>query len=473
MADVDPTKLQRAAELGLVSPEIAHSFKQRMGDPGLLMGKAPVNASVMPDQAAEPQVAPVSLRAQEEVVPVGALAGDTLPQADTRQMASMGGAPDFGLSGAFAKQKRGVDVVAKAGEQQLSEQAKAIETAQREAKRLADAQLVEQAEQEKRQAEELQKLKDLQTQYSTAKVDPKRLWSNMSTGDKILAGISMAFGALGAGSNGGVNTAVKVIESAIDRDLKLQEDEIGRKRDAVTVQSGIIAEMRQQFKDKDLANTAARMAIMEQMKLQVDGLAAKFGSQKVKGEAMQLNGALDQKLAEAQATFQKQYASVAAAQRLAGGKASAAEIAMLPQDIRDRAVTMPNGQSALVNTPDDAKRVKESIIAYNSAVGTLAEITKLQKDAGSAFLPKSEAKEKYATLVNELMFAYKTMKQTGALDKGTQEVFDRLIGDPGSLFQGAASAKLQTLRQGLERDLKAELAQRVPGYKAVNYKEAK
>jgi ribosome biogenesis SPOUT family RNA methylase Rps3 len=324
MADVDPTKLQRAAELGLVSPEIASSFRSRMGDPSLLMGKAPVNASVMPDQAAEPQVTPVSLRAQEEVVPAGALAGDALPQADTRQMASMSGAPDLGLSGAFAQQKRGVDVVAKAGEQQLSEQAKAIDTAQREAKRLADAQLVEQAEQEKRQAEELQKLKDLQTQYSTAKVDPKRLWSNMSTGDKILAGISMAFGALGAGSNGGVNTAVKVIESAIDRDLKLQEDEIGRKRDAVTVQSGIIAEMRQQFKDKDLANTAARMAIMEQMKLQVDGIAAKFGSQKVKGEAMQLRGALDQKLAEAQATFQKQYASVAAAQRLAGGKASAA-----------------------------------------------------------------------------------------------------------------------------------------------------
>jgi hypothetical protein len=473
MADVDPTKLQRAAELGLVSPEIAHSFKQRMGDPGLLMGKAPVNASVMPEKAAEPQVAPVSLRAQEEVVPVGALAGDTLPQADTRQMASMGGAPDLGLSGAFAKQKRGVDVVAKAGEQQLLEQTKAIETAQREAKRLADAQLVEQADQEKRQAEELQKLKDLQTQYSTAKVDPKRLWSNMSTGDKILAGISMAFGALGAGSNGGVNTAVKVIESAIDRDLKLQEDEIGRKRDAVTVQSGIIAEMRQQFKDKDLANTAARMAIMEQMKLQVDGLAAKFGSQKVKGEAMQLNGALDQKLAEAQATFQKQYASVAAAQRLAGGKASAAEIAMLPEDQRDRAVVLPGGQTALTYTKDDAKRVKEAVGSYQSAVGTINEIMKLQKDAGSAFLPKSEAKEKYATLVNELMFAYKTMKQTGALDKGTQEVFDRLIGDPGSLFQGAASAKLQTLRQGLERDLKAELAQRVPGYKAVNYKEAK
>jgi len=57
---------------------------------------------------------------------------------------------------------------------------------------------------------------------SLGRVDPNKFWNERSTGDKILAGISIFLGGLGAGA-GGQNTALKIIDDAIARDINAQE----------------------------------------------------------------------------------------------------------------------------------------------------------------------------------------------------------------------------------------------------------
>lgn len=56
-----------------------------------------------------------------------------------------------------------------------------------------------------------------------AKIDPNRMWTNKSVGDKILASIAIALGGIGAGLTGGKNTALELLQREIDRDIEAQK----------------------------------------------------------------------------------------------------------------------------------------------------------------------------------------------------------------------------------------------------------
>lgn len=93
-------------------------------------------------------------------------------------------------------------------------------------------------------------------EFSNSKVDSNRLWANSSTGNKILAGVSLALGALGAGFNGGKNNSVDIIERAIDRDIEEQKANIANKGQAAQQARGAYAE----FLNKTGDERASRLA---------------------------------------------------------------------------------------------------------------------------------------------------------------------------------------------------------------------
>lgn len=69
-------------------------------------------------------------------------------------------------------------------------------------------------------------------------LDPQRFWNNMSLGGKIVAALSMFLGGYAAGMTGGRNSALEIIQGAVDKDLdaqkqqrKLELDEIEAKRE--------------------------------------------------------------------------------------------------------------------------------------------------------------------------------------------------------------------------------------------------
>lgn len=57
-----------------------------------------------------------------------------------------------------------------------------------------------------------------------SKVDPNRLWSNASTGQKIMASIGIMLSGMGAGANG-QNMAAQTLNNAINRDIGQQQNE--------------------------------------------------------------------------------------------------------------------------------------------------------------------------------------------------------------------------------------------------------
>lgn len=73
---------------------------------------------------------------------------------------------------------------------------------------------------------------EYQRQASEMRVDPKRMWKNASTGEKIQLGIAALLGAFGSALQGKQdNAGVKIIEDAIKRDVDLQMQDIAAKRE--------------------------------------------------------------------------------------------------------------------------------------------------------------------------------------------------------------------------------------------------
>jgi hypothetical protein len=65
----------------------------------------------------------------------------------------------------------------------------------------------------------------LAKQFADNHIDPNRFYHNMSTGNKILAGIGMVLGGVGSGFTGQPNPALEMMKQAIDRDIEAQKSD--------------------------------------------------------------------------------------------------------------------------------------------------------------------------------------------------------------------------------------------------------
>lgn len=67
----------------------------------------------------------------------------------------------------------------------------------------------------------------LRTAVADSKIDPNRIWNNASTGNKILASISLILGGMGGRGNG--NAAMDVLNKAIEQDVNSQKFDVQKK----------------------------------------------------------------------------------------------------------------------------------------------------------------------------------------------------------------------------------------------------
>ncbi len=110
------------------------------------------------------------------------------------------------------------------------------------------------------------KIADLQSQS----IDSGRLWAESSTGNKILAGVSLALGALGAGlMKDGRNRAAEVIDKAIDRDIEVQKSNIAKKQQDVSSARGAYSEFLSATGSERIAELATRNLAIENVQKQL------------------------------------------------------------------------------------------------------------------------------------------------------------------------------------------------------------
>lgn len=135
-----------------------------------------------------------------------------------------------------------------------------------------------------------------------AKIDPNRMWSKMETGNKVLAGIGIMLGGLGAGTFAtlGVshqNEALKILRDAISDDVKAQQDNVQNRREALgqkaAGQQTMYSMLRQRGMDEYEAFRSSEAARIDTVKMQIDQIANQMGTEEAMAKARVAGAALD------------------------------------------------------------------------------------------------------------------------------------------------------------------------------------
>lgn len=135
-----------------------------------------------------------------------------------------------------------------------------------------------------------QNRQQLMNDIQSSKIDPNRLYSNMSTGQKFELGIGLILGGMGAGLTGGENPVLKSLQNQIDRDVDAQRSELGKKQNLLSAnmqEFGNLKDAMEMTKSQQLDVLSSKMKMA----------AAKAMNPMAKAQMLQEAGKLDQQSA--------------------------------------------------------------------------------------------------------------------------------------------------------------------------------
>ena len=147
-------------------------------------------------------------------------------------------------------------------------------------------------------------------ELSSFKIDPNRAFK--STGSQVASALAIAAGAFAQGLSRGQipNTALRIIEGAIERDIDAQRSEMQKRKDVLGNRNNIFAKMMNKYQNETIAKKMTISMGVIKAKMDLNALLTKH-----KGQAAQVNGQvlmdqLDAKLAENKVEIQKGIAGV-------------------------------------------------------------------------------------------------------------------------------------------------------------------
>lgn len=286
--------------------------------------------------------------------------------------------------------------------------------------------------------------------FTTAKVESNRLWNEMGTGQKILAGLSIALGGYGGALTGkGDNRALDIINKAIDRDIEAQKFNIQQEmqgkqmksqnlRDQMSSQGTILSSLRQKYGDDLQAESAMRQLAIQQTQLKLQQIASRTESKTVLENAKVLNAQLEREKQVYAQQLRSQVAQQALLRSLGTGavdQISPVQLANAPKEVREaverqQQMTVPGLGLAL--DPEAAKKARGIKAGSDGLVTLMDKIIEVRKSANPTDLvnPASEKYVQLQSLAGELLGAKKEASELGTLDNGVQNLVDKIYKDP-------------------------------------------
>ncbi|MGL4444748.1 MAG: hypothetical protein ACRCU1_14065 [Alsobacter sp.] len=155
------------------------------------------------------------------------------------------------------------------------------------------------------------------------KVDPRRLFRNADDGTKFSMWTGAILGGMLGAEHGTGNTSLDRLEKIIDRDVKVQQDEIDNKRTSIAARQTMIGADLALAGDNRVAAASHRLLLLEAAKLSLKSKADALGVPEMRTRAEIVANGIEQK----QAGLRTQIAEGAlrAAQAAAGAAAAARE----------------------------------------------------------------------------------------------------------------------------------------------------
>jgi hypothetical protein len=130
--------------------------------------------------------------------------------------------------------------------------------------------------------------------YDNAEIEPGRLWHDMGTGRKVLAGIGLALSAIGQAKSGqgGVFQGLQVLQDAIANDINLQREAIQLKGAKLDKQRGALKDFWGVVDREQDAYNLALAASTKKVQRQISMYAAASGKDRVLANAEIVNAEL-------------------------------------------------------------------------------------------------------------------------------------------------------------------------------------
>ena len=221
---------------------------------------------------------------------------------------------------------------------------------------------------------------DRAIQEASGKVDPNQFWNQRDTGDRIMAGLAIFLGGLGAGPNG-QNMALKIIDDAIARDINSQEFNIeqSRKEAAMLGESLRTEADLADWKAQTIARTVARYDAWTEAR------ATELNSRMMGSEQKTKLAGILATLAERRAKVEAELA------QMTGNRITETiteQAAQKPYSLKERReISTPWG---FANDRESAKSVRLANTVYMDTTQILDELTTAVKTIGTTAWDRQE-----------------------------------------------------------------------------------
>lgn len=299
-----------------------------------------------------------------------------------------------------------------------------------------------------------QEQQKLTADVQSAKIDPTRIYDNMTTGNRVLAGISILLGGLGQGLTGAKsNPAMDVINNAIDRDIDAQKANLGKKQNLLSINLAKMGDLRN-------ALAATKMQMMTVANTQVQAQAMKAGSKSAIAAASMFQGQMDLEMSK----LKYQIASAQAMEDKLNQPegVSSKDVAKLTQDLQDKMVQLPNG-NYMPAFNKEAATVVRTLQTKLFPVQDLAREFYTEMDKGFT-VPTSDRAKNAARLEQSMRVELKTLFDLGALTEADMGLINPLVPQIGNIKDPTAQRQaVDFIMQRVQSRLNAAYSANVPG----------
>lgn len=135
-------------------------------------------------------------------------------------------------------------------------------------------------------------------------VNYDRWWQGRSTGQKVMGVLAQAFGAFGASLTHTENSAAKIIQGHIDRDIAEQQDQLKNKNESLANARNSLGDLRQQMGDERAAKDAEELKQIQMWRTAGDAESKRLNDPAIAAKWKMTDAKLAQQEAE---TYQRMH----------------------------------------------------------------------------------------------------------------------------------------------------------------------
>ena len=206
----------------------------------------------------------------------------------------------------------------------------------------------------------------LNKEVTDTKINPDAYYQNQNTFQKILSAIAIGLGGFVQGYSGGriPNTALQIINSAIERDIEAQKANLANKRAAIGERRNLLAMARERFADEKQAEDWVRATLQQQVAAQARRFGAEAKTKEIGFAAEKIAAGYDQQAQELNLGVKQAYVEAEMArraeeqQRAARAAAYAAGAPEREMKMRERILEFEAKKAGIAKTQAETARAQ-------------------------------------------------------------------------------------------------------------------